>query len=235
MSDSPVGARPRATLPLGVGPFPSSAFRRAARADRATVGPPADVEPEPEPPQPAPEWECFGLDSEPGPAAVEPCRRAQLPGDMALAPRSPVLRAPVRLRGRWPAPSPARLALARFSDGPVGRTAKGALVVVAGALVIVALAVNLRARGPELRQPRQKPELRADVAPGGRTAAPMSAAPSSPDHAPPAVPMSPAASARPAGYAPRAAPGSPRAAPGTRTSGAARTTSTSDVLDPWRQ
>jgi hypothetical protein len=213
MRDSPGGASPRITA-LGLGPAPST----TAREDRETVRPPGRRQ-APEPPEP--EWECFlGPESEPEPA-VEPHRSAQLSGDVARAPGAPALRAPVRRDGRWPAPSLARLALARLSLGPALR----AIIAALAAAAIVALAVTLGAH------PIARPELRADVTPLGPSAAPMSTAPSTPEPPAPAEPTSSAPEpAPPTTRAPRAAPGKPHAP----TSGTARLRPTSDVVDPWR-
>jgi hypothetical protein len=203
MSDSPDGASPRGTLPLGIGPIPSPAFRRLARDDRATVGPPA-VKPEPQ-------------------LAVDVQRSAQLPGDMAHALRPPVLRVPVRLAGWWPAPSPARLALARFAGSEGGRAGAAAL----GALVIVGLTVIVVTA--------RRPELRAEAGVPGLAAAHVVPAPETPECAPPAAPISSAASDMPLSRPPRA-PGKPRApaklrAPAKPAAGARPT----DVVDPWRK
>src|ERR1700722_16048801 len=113
------GAGPRGTLPLGPGPFPSPA---APRAERETIRPPA-LRPR-------------------RVSETEPQGSAQLPErDAALAPRAPALRAPVRLGGRWRAPSLAGLALARLTHRPAVR---GVLAVLA-VLGPVALAVKLSA------------------------------------------------------------------------------------------
>src|SRR6516225_6469544 len=93
-SDRPPEGEPRRTL-RGLGPFPSSAaLRDESREARATepLLPRHRVRP------------------------AEPHRGAQLPPDAAPAPRSANLGAPVRLRGRWRAPSRAALVLARLSE-----------------------------------------------------------------------------------------------------------------------
>jgi hypothetical protein len=195
MNNPPSGAGPRGTLPLGPGPFASPAAPRLAeREGRPTWRPP------PRAPQ------------------AEPQRGAQHTArDVAPAPRfSPALRAPVRRGGRWPAPLPAQLALARRS----GSLKVRATVAGVAAVAIVALAVHLRARPAG-----SSSETRADVAPLVASAAPTSTAPIMPEPAPPAAAMSTA----PAASAPRASRAS--RPPGAPT---ARPKPTSDVVEPWR-
>lgn len=195
-SDSTGGAKPRSTvLGLGPSPFPA-APREAEREGRATVP---------------------GLPRHRAQSA-ESHRSAQLPGDITLAPRPPVLRAPVRLRGRWPASSLARLSLARVSGSPWSRASIAALVAVA----IVVFEVKLSAR------PAALPDLRADAAPPGPSVALTLDAPSTPEPHPSAAPRSSAPSAPPAARAPRASPAKRRAGP-------ARAAPTTDVLDPWKE
>jgi len=187
MSVPPKGAGPRGTLPLGIGfalPSPYAA-RHAEREYRETTRPPAlgpcVLRQAPELPE-LPEWEGFdGPESEP--AAVEPHRSAQCWGDVAKAPRAPALRAPVRLRGRWPA--------------------AGSILTALGAIGIAGLVVNMYAL-PELPELRQAPELHA---------AQTSPAPSTPEPAPPASPTSTAHAASTAHAVGTARSGQPAAPP----------------------
>jgi hypothetical protein len=214
MSDTPPdGARPRATLPLGPGPYPSpAAARHAGREVRATVAPPGR-RPARELPALAPElpeYECSM--SEPGPAPVEPHRGAQLPArDVAPAPRQPpALRAPVRRGERWPAPSLARLV-------PVL-----ALIAVLGpAALAVMLAGHPAAPSPSCASAR---------APEPAPPAPL--APELPDVGSelPELRHEPALPELRADVTRRAAPRVRRAP----ASGPARPKPTSDVVDPWR-
>jgi hypothetical protein len=198
------GGGPRGTIPLGLGPFPSpTAPRDMPREGRATAPMlPSNRRPV-NPPQPA----------------VEPQRRAQLPApDAAHAPRSPALRAPLRLAGEWRAPSWSHLAQARLS------TARPRLIGAAlAAAAIVVLAVTLRARSavrielPAARALEPVMESAASAAAAERTAEP-------PPTAAPPLPSVQSAS-RPAARPPRG----PQAA--TPPSGAH---APSDVVDPWR-
>lgn len=189
------GGGSRGTMPLGLGPFPSPTAPRDVPRDARTT----------EPMLPRHRAQV-----------AEPHGRAQPPAcDVAPASRpSPALRAPVRLRGEWRAPSAAQLALARVSS-PRARVGGAALAAVA----IVALAVNLRAR----------PALRPELPAGPPTASSPSAgaALSAPEPPPSAAPPSSSASAsRPAARAPR---GRAAALPS-----AAHAPVTSDIVDPWR-
>jgi hypothetical protein len=212
MSDSPNGATPRGTMPLGLGPIPSLAAPcPGAREERAAVRPPAlgarrRLVQERELPTPAP--------------TVEPHRRAQLSGSVAPAPRAPALRAPVRLRGARPAPLLARLALARFSAPPAPRIA---LAVLAPLALVLKLSARPAASSqscadghvPEPRREREPP-----------SAPPVASAVSAPEPAAPADPTSASRSAPPPVRAARAP---------SRANDAARPGPTSDVVDPWRQ
>ena len=151
MSDPPNGVGPRGTLPLGVCPvYPSQyATRHAERELRETVRPRAlghrrPLRQEPDLPFPArSEWgSVAGSDIEP--AAVEPHRSAQGAGSVARASRAPALRAPMRLRGRWPA--------------------VGAILIAVGAIGVVVVVLT-RSAHHELPELRQEAELRAAAIP----------------------------------------------------------------------
>ena len=210
MSVPPQGVGPRGTLPLGIGPaLPSPyASRHAERECRATTRPPAlgphALRKAPE----LPEWEGLeGPVSEP--AAVEPHRSAQCWGDVAKAPRAPALRAPVRLRGRWPV--------------------AGSILTALGAVAIVGLVVNMYARPelPELPELHQAPELRA---------AQVSLAPSTPEPGPPPASTSTAlvASTAHAASTTHAVSTARAARPAASPSATSAIGPKSDIVEPWK-